>query len=755
MTEEERNDDEARRGIQPVTVFVSDPSAEAERMSQALRGAGYVVIDVPLSMLIARVAVQRPRVILVDADAEGALEAVGRVHEVADLEEIDVLFLGRKNETGEGLSAHEDALSREGSGFFARPVDVDGLLRKIELLTGGPSRPPTRLSSSPPSRPSSRAPASGGVVSLPPASMRSPEIRPVARNTPPPPARTVLPTLGPPTLGGSSSVELAPPSIRKATSVQAPLSGELEALLVEAEQRIGGQFSQDSMLPSPEEEIEAVLPADVLASLDEPIDDDEDDAILDPNLAAIHRGHTTGAGQGRGTTGAETGAGTPPVPRAGSSRPNAAEQPSVPPKTHGGTHAGASTGASTTGAVMNRTQARAMGPADFAARDASLLPSQAPSPERRTPSPPPVIVAAIERPAPVVVANDAVALPSVLGPTDAPRVLAEAIAARETGVVAFQSSAGVRRVVLREGDVVTAASSLEEESLLPFLAARGELPRDRVAQLAGKVPAAGRHAGAALVAHGYMRQDQLWTVLRAHAEWVLGRVIAQESGTAGIEIDPPGRLKSEPSVFGGATGAEVFVEAVRRQLAPSEAVLRLGGEGSRIVDGPNARIASECALGAAETEWLSRTRGQTIGDALATAGDPDFAAVLYALVALGVCETIRALGAPPVRDVGAPTADPLDEEAIRARVRARLQIVDEGDYFAVLGVPRDATSYEVKRAFLELRRTFEPSKLLTPGLGDLVEDVRKIAVVLDEAYEILRDAGRRERYRRAIDASPR
>ena len=186
MTEEERNDDETRRGIQPVTVFVSDPSAEAERMSQALRGAGYVVIDVPLSMLIARVAVQRPRVILVDADAEGALEAVGRVHEVANLEEIDVLFLGRKNETGEGLSAHEDALAREGSGFFARPVDVDGLLRKIELLTGGPSRPPTRLSSSPPSRPSSRAPGSGGGVSLPPASMRSPEIRPVPRNTPPP-----------------------------------------------------------------------------------------------------------------------------------------------------------------------------------------------------------------------------------------------------------------------------------------------------------------------------------------------------------------------------------------------------------------------------------------------------------------------------------------------------------------------------------------------------------------------------------------
>ena len=47
---------------------------------------------------------------------------------------------------------------------------------------------------------------------------------------------------------------------------------------------------------------------------------------------------------------------------------------------------------------------------------------------------------------------------------------------------------------------------------------------------------------------------------------------------------------------------------------------------------------------------------------------------------------------------------------------------------------------------------FEPSKILTPQLADLQSDVRKIASVLDDAYEILRDGARRERYRRAIDA---
>jgi preprotein translocase subunit Sec63 len=130
---------------------------------------------------------------------------------------------------------------------------------------------------------------------------------------------------------------------------------------------------------------------------------------------------------------------------------------------------------------------------------------------------------------------------------------------------------------------------------------------------------------------------------------------------------------------------------------------------------------------------------------------------VHALAMLGVVESIPA---PDFARV-APTsvgsdADvaALDEDAVRTRVRARLELVDEGDYFAVLGVSRDATGYEVRRAFLDLRRAFEPSQILTPRTADLAGDVRKIVTVLEEAYEILRDNARRERYRRAIEARP-
>ena len=126
--------------------------------------------------------------------------------------------------------------------------------------------------------------------------------------------------------------------------------------------------------------------------------------------------------------------------------------------------------------------------------------------------------------------------------------------------------------------------------------------------------------------------------------------------------------------------------------------------------------------------------------------------MLYALVCLDVIDALPAVA--PAKKVEEPQVDLLDEEALRARVRARVALVEEGDYFALLGVPRGATSYEIRRAYLDLRRAFEPSRLLTAGTADLVDDVRLVVEVIEEAYEILRDANRRERYRRAIESIP-
>ncbi|MFO0612954.1 MAG: hypothetical protein U0414_10220 [Polyangiaceae bacterium] len=346
---------------------------------------------------------------------------------------------------------------------------------------------------------------------------------------------------------------------------------------------------------------------------------------------------------------------------------------------------------------------------------------------------------------------DSAQMPMVFGASEGARPLATAVATRFSGSLALVVDGVARRVVFQDGDVVTAASEKAEETLVSFLAERGDLQRDLVAKLQTRLPPSGRHAGAALIAQGHLAQDDLWPVLRAHAEWILCKALVDGPGAIETEDEPPGRLKAEPSVFGGATGAEVFVELMRRAVPTEISLPRLGGRDARLDNGARPQLLSECALSEAEQTLLRSAPSKRVGELLPD-GESDLATVLWALVEMGVL-TVHAA----VREEGEapkPLVDPLDEEALRSKVRARVALVKEGDYFSLLGVPRAATAYDIKRAYLELRRAYEPSRLLTAATIDLLDDLKLILEVLDEAFEILRDTNRRERYRRAIEASP-
>jgi len=212
----------------PATIFVSDPSAEADRLSTALREKDYTVIDVPLSLLVARVAVQTPSVILLDVSAEGALDEVARLRELPGGEAIHILFLGDR----ESVPAEAaEALAGEGSGFLSRPVDVDVLLRKIGSLIG--AQPPASM---PPASPSVRP----GMLS----SDRSSPSSGRSRRTPPP-------ERPPPALADAADA-LEPsfaPGMSSASKLPLPaLSPEIERLLQGAEER-AHELGPPSQLP--------------------------------------------------------------------------------------------------------------------------------------------------------------------------------------------------------------------------------------------------------------------------------------------------------------------------------------------------------------------------------------------------------------------------------------------------------------------------------------------------------------------------
>ncbi|HXN32437.1 MAG TPA: hypothetical protein VN894_11265, partial [Polyangiaceae bacterium] len=699
-------------------------------------------------------AVQRPRVVLVDADTEGAFEVVERMRELPDTDDIHVLFIARP---GGAIATPEEALAHEGSGLFLRPVEVAALVQRVHTLTVGARMEgipaPVRAPPTPP--PSQKGPSA--PPSLPPVSMRAsiPPSAPESQSSvPPSPRPSKSPSDPPAALGGGAP--------RRFMSLAPPVSPELQELLAEAEQRVHVQVERESVVPSPEDEIEAVLPADMLAALDEPLDedDDDDDPVVPPrstsSLAARERTSVRSGSRAPRTATSPGSSTSGPPPRTGPGiRPS--ETPAAPAAapTHGGTHAGPTgDGISTTGGLESRERSDAAVRASIAsvaspqrgrhAGESAPPPSSGWGQAAATASPP--------RDSFTPSGAPDVPFPAILGAGAAMRVVARAIAGRTTGSLCIAAHDDVaaatspprgqrvteRRIVLREGDVVTTSSTAEDESLLAFLGVRGDLPRETVRRLGSKFPPFGRHAGAALVARGYIRQDQMWPTLRAHAEWLFARVLQTANGRLAVDPHPSGRLGGEPGVFGGSTGAAVFVEVVRRIVPPAEAVERLGGIGSQVGEGPEIRLLSECGLDPAEMAEVQAAPGRPIRDVVDAAPEGDLATVIFALSQLGVLEVMRVASDAGGNgdDPSAPDVAALDTEAVRERVRARMQLVEDGDYFALLGVPRDATGYEVRRAFLELRRAFDPSRVITPEVSDLFDDVRKITAVLEEAYEI-------------------
>lgn len=755
-------------------VYVLGSAPELDVIAAALRLGQHHVIELLHGELTTMTA--RPCVLLADRTGESVGQLLRDVANTSNADRVEIVMVS---------DADAPDLDTVGLPFavyaYRRPLDVAQLIAKIgEILTAQseenvpPSLPPD---------PEQGRPAFAEVVDDTPAPLSSPT--PMGRIPTPSPllsyapspwtaGEAVPPSSEPPSRWSSSSPPAGGPiAARRSFAGPTSVSPDLEGLLASAEHRVFSEQLSSSDIPSPEEEVNAVLPPDVLAALDEPIDADIPDDDDEPSVARTPAGagttgsrRQTGAGTGSSVafdapvepvtaTGQEDDA---PGPHTSGDRESASvvreeaepSPASVPPLAFDDVEAEAPAAqrplvAPAPPSIPQELADVPPGPAAHMMRPSAEPKSSWSSRPRAVPA---------EAHAPIAQARPS--LPPVITPAfDGLRWMAACAAARTSGSVCFESDGVQRRAVMRDGDFVTCASTSADESLIAYLLERGELPRDVTAYMASRVPPYGRHAAAALIATGFLGQDQLWGVLRGHAEWMLARMVRAVGGVGAIEQEPPGRLKAEPSVFGGATGAEVLVEVCRRALSEEEAIARLGGPGAMLAPGRNASLLAECALDDLEHAQAAQIAGVSVQQAIEGVGQPEFAAVLCVLAALGVIEVMAGIRLPESGAAArAAEADKLDAEALRQRVRARLAVIEEGDWFQVLGVPRSSTSYEIRRAFVEARRAFEPSRILTAATADLADDLQLIVQVLEEAYDVLRDEARRARYLRALEAHP-
>lgn len=707
------------------------------------------------------------QVVLCDLASQGAVSALARYQaELApEARKPTLVTLGSPAEAPESAAENPPWESDQN---YPRPVDVVQLSEEMARLLAAPLEP----SHPPPSQRGPSVPAGTTLAGQGPRLSPAPSAPRVPISSLPIPAPPRGPE-GAPSSRDPAAATVPPPEAGQGVEHSA-VSPELRNLLAEAERRVQAQARVENETAKSGlsvDELSAGLPPDVWDALSGPLDDELDadpelDVHLDDSPSSLPRAPdshplSSEAPGPEATLRPRSYERTPP----GETDPNEVTSalPAVEePDSDGGTP-GPVTPAAEAPEPVNATLRRG---ASFQTRSTAptLAFSEAPPSTARTvlePTPghldrPLEYVSddTVEPPpaAPPEAKSSRLELPESLSHDAAARVIGAAVRRRLSGCLSFEVDEGLRRCVLRDGDLVIAASAVHGESLVAFLSLRGDLRADTASQIEHRVPVFGRHAGAALIARGLLEQEQLWPVLRAHSEWILARLLTVERGSVRLEDPVPERLAAEPTVFGGSTGAEVVVEVVQRIIPPERAIALLGGDTSRMTAGEAPTLASECALSERMKQLVQYSQQHVLEQLQREASDePTLPCVLYALTVLGVLRPQLSRSTPPPEPA---TPDRFDDDALRAHVRARRALVDEGDYFTLLGVPRGATGYDIRRSYLALRRQFDPARALRPATLDLEEDIFVITEVLEEAYEILRDQSRRERYRRAIEALP-
>jgi hypothetical protein len=319
-------------------------------------------------------------------------------------------------------------------------------------------------------------------------------------------------------------------------------------------------------------------------------------------------------------------------------------------------------------------------------------------------------------------------------------LLAKLFAQASTGRVVFRRE-GVEKVIyFDQGRPVFASSTQVHDRMGELLVREGKITAAQYERCQTAGAESGRRMGEILVDFGYLKRRELLPAVRRHVEDIIYSTFGWDRGAYQIIHEDTAsaeriRLSRHP--------ASLILEGVRRKLDRSS-LERLIGSPSTVIDvpdrerlgglinlgdlAPEERGALAAFDGQADLATVARVAGVDVTDVLPLA---------WGLCVLGLATARRTDTEIP--DESSALVGETDLAIDRERVRARWALVDEADYFALLGVRRDATAFEIRRAYQAARRDFAPDGFPADLRRELAQELDDIAHVLDEAFRVLRD----------------
>ncbi|MDQ5857774.1 MAG: DUF4388 domain-containing protein [Acidobacteriota bacterium] len=344
-----------------------------------------------------------------------------------------------------------------------------------------------------------------------------------------------------------------------------------------------------------------------------------------------------------------------------------------------------------------------------------------------------------------------------------PEILRRIFLEQRKGTLTLSRAEEVRRLFFEKGELRTATSSREAQRIGAFLKRRGRITEEDLSWALGEIARqSGSRLGKTLVRQGLLEKSVIDAEMKRLVEEIVLSSFQWDAGEYAFE---PSTGVLDPDVALSLSTAAIIVEGIRR-LPETPLFRERLGDGHRVV-----RLASNpmsryqyLPLTPQEAYLLSRIDGVLDVDSLlsiAGATRSLAAKVLYALLSCGLVEwktdgspRRETMGTPATLNVevaSEPSQPSLDHADIVHKTWRR---IDWLSHYDLLGVPRDASAEDVRRAYFERSRLFHPDLAHRADLAGLDKELSAVFARLKVAHDALADPSARAEYDRTLDDAP-
>jgi len=330
----------------------------------------------------------------------------------------------------------------------------------------------------------------------------------------------------------------------------------------------------------------------------------------------------------------------------------------------------------------------------------------------------------------------------------------------KTGILEVVSGAICKRIYIKDGDMIFAASNQDKDRLGDILLKEGKINKIQYDHSVEEMKRINQRQGTAFVRLGYLKPQELIWAVTHQVEEIIISLFNMRDGSFEFKEGP---LPTDEAITLKLSAANLIYRGIKRINILKDIVSNLPATDSILCFSSDPlKLFQNINLDAEGKTILSYVDGKTTMNNIISASNLDKFNVLrtiYALLSTGIIEIVEErvkeeeIQEVTPEDIIEETEIKVDAEVVNTIEEMYSKYKDLG-YYGVLGVKQYTTVAEIKSAYYDAAKRFHPDRHFYLSSDDLKGKLSDIFAYITEAYTTLSNSEKRRQYDRQIANRP-